>query len=132
MRGLLRSPPFIRFIYNPMWGLGELPATLPAPFSATLSPALSVYLCGNVGSQGLLVLRLPVPFVPHSTSLSPATATRVLSTPVPISAPPTGLDEYLFFISLVSDPLAVRFSFQFWLCEEAQCVYLRHHLGSPN
>ena len=20
---------------------------------------------------------------------------------------------------------------QFWLCEEAQCVYLRHHLGSP-
>ena len=20
---------------------------------------------------------------------------------------------------------------QFWLCEEAQCVYLRRHLGSP-
>ena len=28
----------------------------------------------------------------------------------PISAPPTGLDEYLFFISLVSDFLAVQFS----------------------
>ena len=30
--------------------------------------------------------------------------------PVPISAPPTGLDECLFSISLVSVPLAVRFS----------------------
>ena len=56
------------------------------------------------------MLRLPAPFVPHSASLSPATATRVLSTPVPVSAPPTSLDECLFFISLVSDPLAVRFS----------------------
>ena len=34
----------------------------------------------------------------------------VLSTPVPFSAPPTSLDECLFSISLVSDPLAVRFS----------------------
>ena len=60
-----------------------------------------VYLCANVGSQGLLVVRLPAPFVPHSASLSPAKATRVLSVPVPVSAPPTGLDECLFFISLV-------------------------------
>ena len=64
----------------------------------------------NVGPQGLLVLGLPVLFVPHSASLSPAIATRVLSTPVTVSAPPTGLDECLFFISLVSDPLAVQFS----------------------
>ena len=35
---------------------------------------------------------------------------RVLSTPVPVSAPPTGLDECLFFISLVYDFLAIRFS----------------------
>ena len=48
---------------------------LPAPLSATLSPALSVYLCANVGPQGLLVLRLPAPFVPRSASLSSATAT---------------------------------------------------------
>ena len=81
-----------------------LPASLPAPFSATLSPALSVYLCENVGPQGLLVVRLPAPFV---ASLGPATATRVLSAPVPVSAPPTGLDECLFFICLVSAPLAV-------------------------
>ena len=64
----------------------------------------------NVGLQGLLVLGLPAPFVPHSASLSPATAKRVLSTPVPISTPPMGLDECLFSISLVSVPLAVRIS----------------------
>ena len=64
-----------------VWGPGVLPAALPAPFSATLSPALSVYLCANVGLQGLLVVRLPALFVPHSTSLGPATATRVLSAP---------------------------------------------------
>ena len=93
-----------------MWGHRVLPAALTALFSATLSPALSVYLCVNVGLQGLLVVRLPAPFVPHSASLGPATATRVLSVPVPVSTPPTGLDECLFFISLVSDFLDVRFS----------------------
>ena len=46
------------------------------PFSAILSPALSVYLCVNVGSQGLLVVRLPAPLVPHSASLGPTTATE--------------------------------------------------------
>ena len=56
------------------------------------------------------MLGLPAPFVPHSASLSPATATRVLSTTVPVSAPPTSLDKCLFSISLVSVPLAVRIS----------------------
>ena len=92
-----------------MWGLGVLPTALPAPLSATLSPAIWVYLC-NVRPQGLLVLGLPAPFVPHSASLSPSTATRVLSTPVPVSTPPTSLDECLFSISLVLVPLAVQFS----------------------
>ena len=63
-----------------------------------------------MGLQGLLVLGLPAPVVPHSASLSPATATRVLSTLVPVSAPPTSLGECLFSISLVLVPLAVRFS----------------------
>ena len=84
-----------------MWGLGVLPAALPAPFSDNLSPALSVYLCVNVGLRGLLVVRLPAPLLPHSASLGPAMATGVLSALVPISAPPTGLDECFFFISLV-------------------------------
>ena len=63
----------------------------------------------NVGPQGLLVLGLPAPFVQHSASLGPATATRVLSALVPVSAPPTGLDVCLFFVYLVSDFLVVDF-----------------------
>ena len=78
--------------------------------SALLPAVCPVYLCTNVGPQGLLVVRLPTLFVPHSASLGPAMATGVLSAPVPVSTPPTGLDEYLFFISLVSDFLATRFS----------------------
>ena len=54
-----------------------------------------------------------------------------------ISAPPTGLDECFFFISLVVGlPCSSIFCqfwmffvfkllLSFWLCEEAQCVYLR-------
>ena len=72
--------------------------------SASLPAICPVYLCMNVGPQGLVVVRLPAPLVPHSASLGPATATRVLS------APPTGLDVCFFIISLVSDFLAVRFS----------------------
>ena len=93
-----------------MWGRRVLPTALPALFSTTLSPALLVYLCANVGPQGLLVVRLAAPFIPHSTSLGPATATRVLSALVPVSAPPTGLDDCLFFYFLGVDFLAVRFS----------------------
>ena len=81
-----------QFICAQVWGHGVLPAALPAPFSATLSPALSVYLCVNVGPQGLLVVRLPALFIPHSASLGPATAMQVLSALAAISTPPTGLD----------------------------------------
>ena len=72
--------------------------------------------------------------LPHCHESSPAW--------LPISAPPISLDECFFFISLV-----VRLSYglifcqfwlvfvlklllsSFWLCDEAQCVYLRLHLG---
>ena len=74
LSGLLLSPPFVRFICARMWGRRVLPAALPAPFSTTLSPALWVYLCRNVGPQGLLVVRLPALFIPHFTSLSPTMA----------------------------------------------------------
>ena len=52
LRGLLHSPPFVWFICVQMGGCGVLPTTLPAPFSTTLSPALSVYLreCGAAES----------------------------------------------------------------------------------
>ena len=122
MHGLLRCPPFVRFICGRMWCRRVLPAALPAPFSATLSLALSVYLCGTVGSQGLLVVRLPALFFPHSASLGPVTATLVLSAPVPVSTPPTGLDECLFYISLVSDPLAIQFSVSSGCAGGAVCL----------
>ena len=78
--------------------------------SATLSPALSVYLCRNVGPRVLLVVRLPALLVPHSASLGPARATQVLSAGCP--SPPLLLVwmNVSFFISLVSDFLAIWFS----------------------
>ena len=87
---------------------------------------LRVYLHASVGPPGL-----------------PAAALLcVLSAQLPISAPPTGLDECVFFNSLVVRlPYSLIFcqfwlffafksllSF-FWLCEEAQCIYLCLHLG---
>ena len=100
-----------------MWGRGVLPTTLPAPFSATLSAVLLVYLCANVGLQDLLVVRLPALFVPHSASLGLAMATRVLSALAAVSAPPTGLGECLFFY-LIGVGLPCRSIFcQFWLYE---------------
>ena len=79
--GICFAPrPSSQFICAQVWGRRVLPATLPAPL-ATLSPALLVYLCANVGPQGLLVLGLPATFIPHSASLGPATVTQVLSAP---------------------------------------------------
>ena len=123
-------------------------------------PFVPVYLCSNVGPRGLLpghtacpvlrhsesrplglsarmwgglpVVRLPAPLVPQATSLGPATATHKSSPPrLPVSAPPTGLDECLFFISLVLDFLAIRFSVSSGCARRRRCVYLCRHLGSP-
>ena len=98
LHGLLISPPFVRFISLLMWGRWVLPAALPAPFSTTLSPVLSVYLCAKVGLHGLLVVRLPAPFVPHCASLSPAAATGVLSPRCP-SLPLLLVWMYVSFLS---------------------------------
>ena len=71
--------------------------------------------------------------LPCSESFPPPT--RML-----ISTLPTGLDECFFLISLVVGlPYSLIFCqfwwlfvfkllFSFWLCEEAQCVYLHLHL----
>ena len=67
-------------------------------FTSRRLSGLCVRECGVTGSASG---RTACPFIPHSASLGPARATRVLSALVPISAPPTGLDECLFFISLV-------------------------------
>ena len=44
-----------------MWGPGLLPTALPAPLSATLSPALSVYL-RECGARRVVPAALPAPF----------------------------------------------------------------------
>ena len=83
-------------------------------------PLLLVFLGANVGPQH-----------PPAASLL-----QVLSSRLPVSAPPTGLGECFFFISLVVGlPYSLIFC-QFWLffvfklllsffslCEEAWCVY---------
>ena len=88
---------------------------------------LPVYLHANVGLQGPPAAALP----------------QVLSTQLPVSAPPTGLDECVFnslvvglLYSLIFCQFWLFFVFKllsfFWLCEEAQCVYLRLHLGQKS
>ena len=49
---------------------------------------------------------------------------------MPISAPSTGLDECLFFISLVSDILAVLFSVSFG-CARRSSVFIHATLLVP-
>ena len=97
-----------------------------------------------MGLQGLLAVALPAPFVPQSTkSLGPAQQREFHPPRLPVSAPPTGLDECFFFISSVVGLLCgsifcqfwLFFVFKlllsfFWLCKEMQFVYLRLHLGS--
>ena len=64
---------------------------------------------------------------------------------LPISAPPNGLDECFFFVSLavglpynsIFCQFWLFFVFKlllsfFWLCEDAQCVYLCLHLGQKS
>ena len=103
----------------------------------------SQFIHGRMWGHGVCqLLHFPIP--PSATSLgSPAAALpRVFSTLLPISTPPTGLDECFFFISLVVGLLYSSIFCQFWLffvfkmllsffwlCKEAQCVYLRLHLG---
>ena len=102
----------------------------------------------NPGSRGLSH-SLVVPVYPHTNvgpPTPPADALRqVLSTWLPGSAPPTGLDECFFFNSLVIRLpyssifchfwlflfLNLLLSF-FWLCEKAPCIYLCFHLDQKS
>ena len=110
-----------------------------------LLPAVyPVYLCANVGPQGLLATAWPAPFhnpPPHWVR-QPSPCRESFLPLLPVSTPPTGLDECFFFISLVVRlPYSLIFcqfwlffvfklllSF-FWLFKEAQYVYLLLHLG---
>ena len=106
---------------------------------------LPVYLCTNVGPQGLLAAAWHVcSTIRHlAGSASPCLAESPLCPGCPSPpSPPTSLVGCFFFISLVVGlPYSLIFCqfwlffvfklllSSFWLCEEAQCVYLRLHLG---
>ena len=113
-----------------MWGLGVLPAVLPALFSATLSPALSVYL-RECGAAGAASGQTACPVRPtlrqsgfHQGHVSPLRPGARLH--------PSYLSGCMFIFYLLGVGLPCRLIFcQFWLWKEAQCVYLRHHLGFP-
>ena len=116
--------------------------------SPAVPHGLSMHECGATGSAshhlvGSTSCSLACPTLQSATSLGPPAAAlpRVLSARLSGSALPTGLGECFFFISLVVRlPYSSIFcqfwlfvfklllSF-FWLCEEAQGVYLRLHLG---
>ena len=100
-------------------------------------------LCWNPGLHGLSCSQLFLLVYLHTNVVLPClpgTALLcVLSTWLPVSTPPTSLDECFFFNSLVVGLpyrsifwqfwfLNLLLSF-FWLYKEAQCVYLRLHLG---
>ena len=136
--------------------LGVSPAAAPTPrgvfnqrFEALFLPAgalgcvvclapphlsgLSVCECGVAGSASGQTACPVCPTLRQSRSpvLVPPWQLESSTTRLPVSTPPTGLDECLFFYLLgVGLPCRLIFC-QFWLCEEAQCVYLCRHLGSP-
>ena len=131
MHGLLCSPPFVWFICAGMWGRGVLPTALPAPFSATLSLALSGYLCER-GAAGSASGQTACPFCP---TLCQSRSCHGNTNPLRPGCPSLPLllvwmNVYFFYFLGVGLPCRSIFC-QFWLCEEAQCVYLRRHLGSP-
>ena len=78
---------------------------------------LPVYLCTNVGPQGLLAAALPAPFHnPPPRWFHQLPPRHESSLPwLPVSAPPTSLDECFFFISLVVGLPYSSIFCQFWL-----------------
>ena len=127
--GLLLCPLFVWFICGRMWCRRVLPPTLPAPLSATLSLALWVYLCKR-GAAGSASARTACAICPTLRQSQSRHSHASPLHPVPVSAPPTSLDVFIFYFLGVGPPCCSILC-QFWLCEEAQCVYLRRHLGSP-
>ena len=119
-------------LYTGAGALGVMVRFAPLP----VPPGLSMSECGAAGAASGLTA-CPV-LSTIRQSLGP------VASPVCLDArlrPPTGLDECFFFISLVFRLpcgsifcqfwlfFVFKLLLSFWLCEEAQCVYLCLHLG---
>ena len=108
--GLLRSPPFVPVYLWASVGPRGATRTLPAPFSATPSPALLAYLreCGAAGSASGQTA------CPIAPTLRQSQSRQGNSSPLHPGCPSPPLllvwMNVYFFIYLVSDFLAVRFS----------------------
>ena len=131
----------LRLYFPPHWS--------PGLRSLLCSPAIPP--CANVGPQGLpattlwglLAAAWPAPLhnLPPRGVHQPPPFCESSPPGLPVSAPPTGLDECFLFISLVVGLPYSSIFCQFWLffvfkllsfvwlCKEAQCVYLHLHLG---
>ena len=105
-------------LFPPRWSPGLL----------RLLPGLSVHECGDAGSaSGQTACPVcPTPRQPrsrhgHGSPVCPGARLR-----------PSYQSRCMFLFYLLGVRLPCHSIFcQFWLCEEAQCVYLRPHLGSP-
>ena len=75
------------FIRTRMWGRWVLPAALPAPFSATRSPALWVYLC-ECGAAGSASARTACPICSSHTPPVSVPPLQRVSAPPRCPSPP--------------------------------------------
>ena len=83
---------------------------------------LSVHECGALGSasgQTACPVPVSVPPQPRESSLPRCPSPPLL---------PVWMNVFFYFLGVGLPCRSILC--QFWLCEEAQCVYLRRHLGS--
>ena len=98
-------------------------------FSPHCLSGLSVRECGAAGSASG---RTACPICPTLCQSPSAMATGVLSA-LAACLRPSYQSGCMFIFYFLGVGLPCRLIFcQFWLCEEAQCVYLCRHLGSPD
>ena len=131
MRGLLRSPPFVRFICANVGPPGATHhSSCPVLRHSESGPlGLSVRECGAAGSASgqtacpvRPTLRQSRSHQGHSSPLCPSAHLH-----------PSYRSGCMFLFYLLGVGLPCHSIFcQFWLCEEVRCVYLRRHLGSLN
>ena len=108
--------------------------------SPAIPPGLSLRECAAAGSASCYTA-CPIHSPPPHWVCQLLPCRKSSPPRLPVSAPPSSLDECFFISLVVGLPYSsifcqfwLFFAFKlllsfFWLCEEAQCVYLHLHLG---